>query len=120
LRQAIDALPAIVKCLGLPICIGSIGAAIFLDKSSTVIFGLRIREISWDRGRLARLLSPKRAVGTALPMDALGTGIDLNVTNSGRTHFDRCDADDIIKSCLARYDLNLQLLGCMIYCTLKR
>jgi hypothetical protein len=37
-----------------------------------------------DRGRLARRC-PQGVVGTALPVDALETGIDLNVTISVRT-----------------------------------
>ncbi len=32
------------------------------------------------------VIIPQRVVGTALPMDTLGTGIDWNATISGRTH----------------------------------
>jgi hypothetical protein len=41
-------------------------------------------QISWDRGRLARLRPSQSAAGPALPMDALETGMDLIAAISGR------------------------------------
>jgi hypothetical protein len=57
-------------------------AAIFFGNRPTTVTCLHIKDISWDRGRLARRCPP-RAIGTSLPMDSLENSLDLKATISG-------------------------------------
>ncbi len=58
-----------------------VSVAIFMGKSP-------VAATSWQYPGIAGVspvITPQRAVGTALPMDTLGTSIDWNATISGRT-----------------------------------